>query len=67
MRLAPVALAAAAALIVSAPIFYAAIRGVFNGDTDDIMEQLVALAVLAALVPVGFLAAVMIAWVQIRR
>ena len=38
-----------AALIVSAPIFVAAMRGVFTGKTDDIIEQLVALAVLAAL------------------
>jgi heavy metal translocating P-type ATPase len=40
---------AVAALIVSAPIFAAALRGVFSGSADDVLEQLVALAVLAAL------------------
>ncbi len=39
-----------AALIVSVPIFGAAMRGVLTGETDDTIEQLVALAVLAALV-----------------
>jgi len=41
---------AIAALIVSTPIFFAAIRGLFTGDTEESMDQLVALAVLAALV-----------------
>ncbi len=38
-----------AALIVSAPIFGVALRGIFTGKADDVIEQLVALAVLAAL------------------
>ena len=49
-----------AAIIVSAPIFAAALRGVFTGETDDIIEQLVALAVLAALVSGEFTTAVSI-------
>jgi Cd2+/Zn2+-exporting ATPase len=38
-----------AALIVSAPVFAVALRGIVTGDADDVIEQLVALAVLAAL------------------
>jgi heavy metal translocating P-type ATPase len=53
-------LKAIAALIISAPVFYAAIHGVFSGDTDEIMEQLVAVAVLAALVSGEFTTAVSI-------
>lgn len=41
---------AIAALIVSMPIFFAAVRGLFTGDAEESMDQLVALAVLAALV-----------------
>src|SRR5262245_12095486 len=40
---------AAAAILVSAPIFVAAIRGIISGSADDVLEQLVALAVLAAM------------------
>ena len=49
-----------AALIVSIPIFVAALRGVLTGETDDVIEQLVALAVLAALVSGEFTTAVSI-------
>jgi Cd2+/Zn2+-exporting ATPase len=51
---------AGAALIVSAPIFIAAIRGVVTGNTDDVLEQLVALAVLAALVSGEFATAAIV-------
>jgi heavy metal translocating P-type ATPase len=40
---------AVAALIVATPAFYAALRGIITGNADDVLEQLVALAVLAAL------------------
>src|SRR6185369_8555702 len=40
---------AIAAILVSAPIFVAAIRGLITGGADDVLEQLVALAVLAAM------------------
>jgi Cd2+/Zn2+-exporting ATPase len=49
-----------AALIVSAPIFVTAIRGVFTRELDDVIEQLVALAVLAALVSGEFTTAALI-------
>ena len=51
---------AVAALIVSIPIFIAAARGVLTGEADDVIEQLVALAVLAALVSGEFTTAVSI-------
>lgn len=51
---------AVAAIIVSVPIFIAAARGVFTGDSGDVIEQLVALAVLAALVSGEFTTAVSI-------
>ncbi len=53
-------LKAIAALLVSAPIFVAAIRGLFTRDTDDVIEQLVALAVLAALVSGEFTTAAVV-------
>ena len=53
-------LKAIAALLVSAPIFVAAIRGLFTRNTDDVIEQLVALAVLAALVSGEFTTAAVV-------
>ena len=53
-------LKAIAALLVSAPIFAAAIRGIFTRETDDVIEQLVALAVLAALVSGEFTTAAVV-------
>lgn len=59
-RLLPEMLKATAALIVSAPIFVTAIRGVFTRDVDDVIEQLVALGVLAALVSGEFTTAALV-------
>ena len=53
-------LKAIAALIVSAPIFVTAIRGIFIREADDVIEQLVALAVLAALVSGEFTTAALV-------
>ncbi len=53
-------LKAIAALIVSAPIFVTAIRGIFTREADDVIEQLVALAVLAALVSGEFTTAALV-------
>jgi heavy metal translocating P-type ATPase len=51
---------AVAALIVSAPVFAAAVRGVITGNADDVLEQLVALAVLAALASGEFATAALV-------
>ena len=53
-------LKAIAALLVSAPIFVTAIRGIFTREADDVIEQLVALAVLAALVSGEFTTAAVV-------
>ena len=53
-------LKAIAALLVSAPIFVTAIRGIFTREADDVIEQLVALAVLAALVSGEFTTAALV-------
>jgi len=49
-----------AALLVSAPIFVTAVRGIFTREADDVIEQLVALAVLAALVSGEFTTAALV-------
>jgi len=51
---------AVAALIVSAPTFAVALRGVVTGSADDVLEQLVALAVLAALASGEFTTAALV-------
>jgi heavy metal translocating P-type ATPase len=53
-------LKAIAALLVSAPIFVTAVRGIFTREADDVIEQLVALAVLAALVSGEFTTAALV-------
>jgi Zn2+/Cd2+-exporting ATPase len=53
-------LKAAAALILSAPIFVTAIRGIITRAAEDVIEQLVALAVLAALVSGEFTTAALV-------
>ena len=50
----------AAALLVSAPIFVTAMRGIFTREADDLIEQLVALAVLAALMSGEFTTAALV-------
>jgi heavy metal translocating P-type ATPase len=51
---------ALAALIVAAPIFYSAVRGLFVSDAHTMTEQLVALAVLAAMMTGNFITATLI-------
>lgn len=51
---------ALAALIVSAPIFFNAVRGLFVSDAHTMTEQLVALAVLAAMMTGDFITATLI-------
>ena len=53
-------LKAAAALIVAVPLFVTAARGLVTGDPDTIVEQLVALAVLAAMASGEFGTAVLV-------
>lgn len=49
-----------AALLVSAPVFVTAIRGLFTREAEDVIAQLVALAVLAALVSGEFTTAALV-------
>ena len=51
---------AVAALIVAAPIFWEAVRGVATGDRNTMTEQLVALATLAAMMTGDFITATLI-------
>lgn len=53
-------LKALAALLVAAPIFVTAIRGIFTRKVEDVMEQLVALGVLAAFVSGEFATAALV-------